>query len=138
MVTAEQLRAARAMLRLSQRQLADMAHISTSAIRRMERTSGDLPYSKEIILVVQSALEAAGIRFIDPGMPSPHGGPGIRLEGDVVAGDNITEIDVSAETEIPKEVVATNRPVQTDSITEGAPADSQPLDSTPERQNSTI
>ena len=130
MVTAEQLRAARAMLRLSQRQLADMAHISTSAIRRMERTSGDLPYSKEILLVVQSALEAAGIRFIDAGMPSPRGGPGIRLEGEVVAGDNITEIDMSAERKTPSEVVASNQPVQTSPDKASSRPGGQALDST--------
>ena len=129
MLTAEQLRAARAMLRLSQRQLAEMAHISTSAIRRMERTSGDLPYSKEIVLVVQSALEAAGIRFIDPGAPSPRGGPGIRLEGEVVASDNITDLDVAAENTVPKEVVATGRTTPAGQVARSAELDGKPLDS---------
>lgn len=109
MLTGEQIRAARAMLRISRRQLAEMTHIRPHAIRRMEGTAGELPYPREIVLAVRSALEAAGISFIDQGEYAGDGGPGVRLEGEVIAEDNVEELETVTEPDEAPEIVALSR-----------------------------
>ncbi|MGC9370302.1 MAG: helix-turn-helix domain-containing protein [Paracoccaceae bacterium] len=73
-VTADQLRAARALLGLSQARLAELAGFSSMTIKRAEGIGSPAP-SKDAIKVIRAALEAAGVQFI----PENGGGAGVRL-----------------------------------------------------------
>jgi transcriptional regulator with XRE-family HTH domain len=79
MLTAEQVRASRAILRLEQSELAEMAGVSVETIRRIEGQTGPVGATPETIDAVQNALGRKGIWFIHE---SPEGGPGVRLAAD--------------------------------------------------------
>jgi transcriptional regulator with XRE-family HTH domain len=68
MVTAEQIRAARALLRLDQAGLAHRAGVSLTTIRRVERGAEKARISTRAVMSIQHALEAAGAEFIDNGV----------------------------------------------------------------------
>jgi len=106
MVTGEQIRAARAMLRLSQRQFAELAHVSENAVRRMERTRGPLPIGDMLVEAVRTAVEAAGVHFIEAGAYSRTGGAGVRLAGEVLLEDKIVDFEAIEDTEGERDVVA--------------------------------
>lgn len=74
-MTAEQLRAARGLLRIGQQELADMSGVSNPTIRRLEAMDGELSGHTSTIRALQTALEAAGVEFI----PENGGGAGVRL-----------------------------------------------------------
>lgn len=76
-LTAEQLRAARAMLRMEQTELAKKSGVSTETIKRLEAGSGELKAKFETLRMIRIALEFSGIVFTDD-----EGGPGIRLASD--------------------------------------------------------
>lgn len=65
--SAEQCRAARALLNWSQRRLADAGKAATKTIADFERRAR-LPYERTLA-DMQRALEAAGIEFINGGKP---------------------------------------------------------------------
>jgi transcriptional regulator with XRE-family HTH domain len=72
----EQLRAARAMLHMEQRELAKLARVSVETIKRIERSSGPLNTYAWTEHKLRSALEHSGIVFL----PESDGlGPGVRL-----------------------------------------------------------
>ena len=73
MITAAQIKAARALLDWTQEHLADRAIISKSAVARLER--GDVDTRTSTLKAVQEALEAAGIEFLADGGK----GIGVRL-----------------------------------------------------------
>ena len=75
MITSEQIRGARAMLRWEQKQLSEASGVSVPTIKRMEAGSGTVRGTYENVSAIQTALEAAGVEFIDPN----GGGPGVRL-----------------------------------------------------------
>jgi predicted transcriptional regulator len=75
MLTSEQIRAARAMLRIEQRELAERSGVSLETIKRIERTPGVVSAYTSTVAAIQAALEDAGIEFI----PENGGGPGARL-----------------------------------------------------------
>ena len=77
--TAEQIRAARALLDWSQPQLAEMAKLSLPTIRRMEGPLGPGRSTAANIDAVLRALEGAGVVFMEAGELKP-GGPGVRLK----------------------------------------------------------
>ena len=79
MITANQLRAARALLNIDQRQTADLADLSVPTIQRMEASDGVIQANVGSLMKLISALENAGIELINPGAPSPSGGRGVRL-----------------------------------------------------------
>ena len=79
MITANQLRAARALLDIDQRQTADLADLSVPTIQRMEGSDGVIRANVDSLMKLISALENAGIELINPGAPSPSGGRGVRL-----------------------------------------------------------
>lgn len=62
MITARQIRAARALLGWSQQELADKAIVSTNAVTRLER--GEVDPRVSTIMAVQKALSEAGVEFI--------------------------------------------------------------------------
>jgi DNA-binding XRE family transcriptional regulator len=63
MITSEQVRAARAMLRLEQEELAKKANLSLKTIKRLEANSGQV--NNSTAFAVKRALEYCGIEFID-------------------------------------------------------------------------
>jgi transcriptional regulator with XRE-family HTH domain len=76
-MTAEQLRAARALLRWSQSNAAERASVSLETIKRLERMTGPLTrVHVETLQAIQDALEQGGVEFIDEN----GGGPGVRLK----------------------------------------------------------
>jgi transcriptional regulator with XRE-family HTH domain len=79
MITANQLRAARALLNIDQRQTADLADLSVPTIQRMEASDGVVRGNVDSLMKLVSALENAGIELINPGATSPAGGRGVRL-----------------------------------------------------------
>ena len=85
MITASQVRAARAMLGLDQRQLAEAAGLSLPTIQRMEASDGQVRGNVDSLVKVVEALERAGVEMIAESTVSTEGGPGVRLKK---VGDN--------------------------------------------------
>lgn len=79
MVTAAQIRAARALLGWSGAQLAQAAGVSLQTIRRMESDLGPGRSSAANVDSVRRALEAAGVLFLE-GDDAGTAGPGVRLK----------------------------------------------------------
>lgn len=81
MMTAAQLRAARALLGIDQKTLADMAGVSLPTIQRMEASDGNVRGIVETLTKVIEALNAAGVELIGENARSDGGGRGVRLKG---------------------------------------------------------
>lgn len=81
MITAAQLRAARALAGIDQRQLAKQASLSVPTIQRMEASEGVIRGNVDSLMKLIKALDAAGIVLIGDGEASQHGGRGLRLKG---------------------------------------------------------
>lgn len=79
MVTAAQIRAARALLGWSGAQLAGAAGVSLQTIRRMESELGPGRSSAANVEAVQRALETAGVVFLEADGAGA-AGPGVRLK----------------------------------------------------------
>lgn len=79
MITANQLRAARALLNIDQRQMAELADLSVPTIQRMEASDGVVRGNVDSLMKLVAALDGAGIELINPGVPSTAGGRGVRL-----------------------------------------------------------
>lgn len=82
MITAGQLRAARALIGLDQRKLAELAGLSLPTIQRMEASEGVVRGNVESLTKLVEALNAAGIELIGDGAVSQSGGRGVRLRTD--------------------------------------------------------
>ncbi len=67
-ITPEQLRAARALLRLEQAELARRAHVSVVTIRRLEGANGGERVAPVTVDGIRQALEQAGAEFIPDGV----------------------------------------------------------------------
>jgi transcriptional regulator with XRE-family HTH domain len=80
MITASQLRAARALLGVDQRKLAELAGLSLPTIQRMEASDGVIRGNVDSLTKLVSALGAAGIELITEGTVSHSGGRGVRLK----------------------------------------------------------
>ncbi|ROR29555.1 helix-turn-helix protein [Inmirania thermothiophila] len=80
-MTAAQLRAARALAGLDQRQLAEASGVSLSTIQRMEASEGVVRGNVDSLVRVIEALDRAGVVLIGEGEASPGGGRGVRLKG---------------------------------------------------------
>jgi transcriptional regulator with XRE-family HTH domain len=79
MLTPAQLRAARALLGIDQRTLAQRAGVSLPTIQRMESSSGYVRGVIDTLTKVVAALEREGIELISENSVSPGGGRGVRL-----------------------------------------------------------
>ena len=79
MITANQLKAARALLDVDQRELAELANLSVPTIQRMEASDGVIRGNVDSLMKLVGALQEAGIELINDGAPSPAGGRGVRL-----------------------------------------------------------
>lgn len=81
MITAAQLRAARALLGIDQRELAERAGVSLPTIQRMEASKTDTVRGVvDTLTKVVTALDAAGIELIGDNAESLRGGRGVRLK----------------------------------------------------------
>jgi transcriptional regulator with XRE-family HTH domain len=80
MLTAAQLRAARAMIGMDQRALAEASGLSVPTIQRMEASEGVIRGNVDSLMKLITALEAAGVELISEGAVSDKGGRGIRLK----------------------------------------------------------
>lgn len=79
MITSAQMRAARALLGIDQKTLAEMAGLSVPTIQRMEAGGGDVRGVVDSLIKVVRALDQAGIELIAEGATSSTGGRGVRL-----------------------------------------------------------
>ena len=80
MISAAQLRAARALLGIDQRQLADLAGLSVPTIQRMEASEGVIRGNVDSLMKLTAALEKSGVELIGEGGTSQGGGRGVRLK----------------------------------------------------------
>jgi DNA-binding XRE family transcriptional regulator len=72
MIKSGQVRAARALLRLDQRDLAWLAHVSVATVRRVEAENGVANVAPGTLSAIQHTLEAAGAEFIPDGVRRRH------------------------------------------------------------------
>jgi transcriptional regulator with XRE-family HTH domain len=77
LLTGAQLRAARALLSISGEELARLAQVGFSTVKRAESTDGLVGVRFPIRLALVRVLEARGVEFI----PANGGGAGVRLRG---------------------------------------------------------
>jgi transcriptional regulator with XRE-family HTH domain len=101
MITAAQLRAARALLGVDQRQLAEMSSLSVPTIQRMEASDGVIRGNVDSLVKLISALDSAGIELISEGTVSQAGGRGVRLKAQPAT----PRLDRDDNTETPPRVV---------------------------------
>jgi len=80
MITATQMRAARALLGIDQRRLAELAGVSVPTIQRMETSEGNVRGVVDTLMKVIEALEAAGIELLGNEQASQGRGRGVRLK----------------------------------------------------------
>jgi transcriptional regulator with XRE-family HTH domain len=80
MITAAQMRAARALLGIDQRELAERSGLSLPTIQRMEASDGVVRGNVASLMKLVDALGEAGIELIGDNAPSSGGGRGVRLK----------------------------------------------------------
>ncbi len=80
MITAAQMRAARALLGIDQRQLAELSGVSLPTIQRMEASEGNVRGVVDTLIKVVEAFDRAGIELIGENAVSNIGGRGVRLK----------------------------------------------------------
>lgn len=81
MISSGQIRAARALLGIDQRALAELCGLSVPTIQRMEASEDMIRGNVDSLMKLVSALNEAGIELIGPGAASSGGGRGVRLKG---------------------------------------------------------
>jgi predicted transcriptional regulator len=79
MITSQQMRAARALLGIDQKRLAELAGVSLPTIQRMETSDGQVRGVVETLVKVVSALEREGVELIGEKASSQGIGRGVRL-----------------------------------------------------------
>jgi transcriptional regulator with XRE-family HTH domain len=80
MITAAQMRAARALAGIDQKTLAERAGVSLPTIQRMEASDGVVRGNVDSLMKLVDALTAGGIELIGEGATSSGGGRGVRLK----------------------------------------------------------
>jgi transcriptional regulator with XRE-family HTH domain len=80
MITAAQMRAARALAEIDQRELAEKSGLSVPTIQRMEASDGVIRGNVDSLMKLIGALDRFGIVLIDANTPSTGGGRGVRLK----------------------------------------------------------
>jgi transcriptional regulator with XRE-family HTH domain len=79
MITAAQLRSARALLGVDQRALSELCGLSVPTIQRMEASDGVIRGNVDSLMKLVVALDKAGLELIAEGATSAGGGRGVRL-----------------------------------------------------------
>lgn len=80
MITAAQMRAARALLGMDQRQLAELSGVSLPTVQRMEASSGNVRGVIDTLTKIIDAFDRAGVVMLGENEPSPGGGRGVRMK----------------------------------------------------------
>ena len=80
MITGTQMRAARALLGLDQRELAQKSGLSLPTIQRMESSDGVVRGNVDSLMKLVDAFAAGGIELIGEHAVSGGGGRGVRLK----------------------------------------------------------
>ena len=80
MITAAQMRAARALLGIDQRALAELSGVSLPTIQRMEASEGNVRGVVDTLMKVIEAFDRAGIELIGDNAASSGGGRGVRYK----------------------------------------------------------
>lgn len=76
LTTGNQLKAARALAGMEQKEVAEAAGVNVNTIRNMEASAASpIAGRAQSVQAVQRALERAGIEFLN------HGNPGVRFRG---------------------------------------------------------
>ena len=75
MITSQQIRAARALLRITVAELAEMSEVGVATIKRIEAVNGIPPSHAKTLDQLFRSLSNAGVEFIG----SPDDRPGVRL-----------------------------------------------------------
>jgi len=80
MINPAQMRAARALLGIDQRRLAELAGVSLPTIQRMEASEGNVRGVIDTLTKVVEALDRAGVELIGDEQRSQGRGRGVRLK----------------------------------------------------------
>jgi transcriptional regulator with XRE-family HTH domain len=80
MITSGQMRAARALLGIDQRQLAQLSSLSLPTIQRMEASDGVVRGNVDSLMKLVDSLAANGVELIGEGATSIGSGRGVRLK----------------------------------------------------------
>lgn len=80
MITSHQMRAARALLGIDQKQLAALSGVSLPTIQRMEASDGNVRGVVSSLIKIVDALDAAGVELIGNEQISQARGRGVRLK----------------------------------------------------------
>jgi transcriptional regulator with XRE-family HTH domain len=80
MITAAQVRAARALLGIDQRKLAELSGLSLPTIQRMESSEETIRGNVDSLMKLVDALDRAGIELIGEGSASAGVGRGVRMK----------------------------------------------------------
>ena len=80
MISSAQIRAARALLGIDQRKLAELSGLSVPTIQRMEASEEVVRGNVDSLMKLIAALNAAGIELIGHGGASAGGGRGVRFK----------------------------------------------------------
>ena len=80
MITAAQMRAARALLGIDQRQLAELSGVSLPTIQRMEASEGNVRGVIDTLTKIVDAFDAAGVELIGENATSVGHGRGVRFK----------------------------------------------------------
>ena len=80
MITAAQLRAARALVGIDQRKLAEQSGLSVPTIQRMEASEDVIRGNVDSLMKLVAALDAVGVELITDNASSAGGGRGVRLK----------------------------------------------------------
>jgi transcriptional regulator with XRE-family HTH domain len=97
MITAAQLRAARALVGVDQRKLAELSGLSLPTIQRMETSEDLIRGNVDSFTKLIAALESLGIELINDGAISQGGGRGVRLKNAAGARRERAEAEEPAE-----------------------------------------
>ena len=76
MIASEQVRAARALLRITAQDLSSASGVGLATIKRLEAGDGLPAAHAQTLDKLTKALEAAGVEFLG----TPEDGPGVRLK----------------------------------------------------------
>ncbi|MGA9824232.1 MAG: helix-turn-helix domain-containing protein [Methylocystis sp.] len=96
MITAAQLRAARALAGLDQRKLAELSGLSLPTIQRMETSEDLIRGNVDSLTKLIAAFEGIGIEFLREGIVGSDGGRGVRFKKPAAA-RKLAELDEAAD-----------------------------------------
>jgi predicted transcriptional regulator len=80
LITSFQMRAARALLGIDQKRLAELAGVSLPTVQRMEASDGTVRGVVDSLIKIVEALDRAGVDLIGESARSESGGRGVRLK----------------------------------------------------------